>query len=109
MARDYANRRSRNYDDNGRWRWPLAIILLILFAIGIFYLKQQSDKIAAEQGDDGSLIKSTLKGKDAPPVKATPSKKSNKKTGEKEPAPTNNPIAHLNLNLIFIQCCLKTK
>jgi|GEM_PF-4155179 len=69
MARDYARSSNRrpsrgHYEAEGgrNWRWPLAGILIVLFAIGIFYLKQQSDKIAAEQGDAGSsIIQRTMK------------------------------------------------
>jgi len=65
MARDYArsNRRSSRDTEGGHnWRWPLAGILIVLFALGIFYLKQQSDKLAAQQGDEGaSAVQRTMK------------------------------------------------
>lgn len=68
MARDYArsnkssSRRSRDEEGGRNWRWPLAGILIALFAAGIFFLKQQSDKLAVEQGDQGgSIIQRTMK------------------------------------------------
>ncbi len=88
MPRDYArnNRRpSRSrpkIENSGRsWRWPLAGILIALFAIAIFYLKQQSAKLAIEQGDEGgSIIQQTMKQNAAPSTTKITNAPTSKKT-----------------------------
>ncbi len=106
MPRDYARnnkrsssrgRRAEPEDSGGHnWRWPIAGILIALFAAGIFYLKLQSDKIAGEQGDSsGSIIQQTMKqnNPDAAtfPTSAASAKKSTAVNQPKAAAQTSPP------------------
>lgn len=59
MARDYVRAKSgksrrgcKAEAAEGRWRWVIALLLIVLFSAGLFYLKQQGSKLAAESNEN---------------------------------------------------------